>query len=281
MLGDEGQVLARSEALETQDVNLVIGADLVVIGRVGEGQGEHTLLLQVGLVDTSERADNDGETTKEAGFESSVLARGALTIVVVTNDDPLDAVIAVVSSSLWDTTVLAGNLVLDLVGLTIFSVDGADKAVLGDVLEVSTVLQPGSTSRNMVCRALALDLNEDREVCGGLAIPGLEGLEELKAVGLRINGNLDVGTVFRGRLEGILSRVVAAGRKLMAVGIGELERLAISTNELVGQGIEGQAASEGESSDNVGGSDESVSSGISIVTTGEVAVVRGDDWDPR
>jgi hypothetical protein len=36
--------------LSAQEVYLIEGSDFVVIGRVGECQGKHTLLLQVGFV---------------------------------------------------------------------------------------------------------------------------------------------------------------------------------------------------------------------------------------
>ena len=72
MLADESQVLSRLEGLQAQNVNLVAGLDLLIILRVGESQSEHTLLLQVGFVDTGERASDDSETTEETRFESSV-----------------------------------------------------------------------------------------------------------------------------------------------------------------------------------------------------------------
>lgn len=74
MLGDKGKVLSRGEALQTQNVNAVRGTDLVIIGGVNKGEGEHTLLLEIGLVNTGKRTDNDGETTKITRFESSVFA---------------------------------------------------------------------------------------------------------------------------------------------------------------------------------------------------------------
>ena len=45
----ESDGLADGE-LGAHQVDLVIGLDLVVVGGVGEGQREHTLLLQVGFV---------------------------------------------------------------------------------------------------------------------------------------------------------------------------------------------------------------------------------------
>jgi hypothetical protein len=82
--------------------------------RLGEPEGEHALLLEVGLVDTSERADNDGAATEETGLEGGVLTRRTLTVVLVTDDNPGDTLVTVVGTDLGDTAELAGNLVKDL-----------------------------------------------------------------------------------------------------------------------------------------------------------------------
>ena len=129
MLGNERQVLARSKRLETQNVHLVAGLDLVIVLGVDKCQGKHALLLQVRFVDTSKGADNDRKTTEVTRLEGSMFTRGTFTIVVITNDDPLDAVVAVVGSSLRDTIVFTSDQVLDLIGLTVLSVDGTDQAV--------------------------------------------------------------------------------------------------------------------------------------------------------
>ena len=294
MLQPQGEVLARCKGLQPDNVHLVVGLHPVIVRGVRERQSKHTLLLEVRLVDTSERAGDDGETTEEAGLEGSVLTGRALSVVVVTNDDPLDAPVTVVGSGLGHSSVLASDLVLDLVRLAVLSVDSTNQAVLckpvscssrlegeiirtGDVLEMSTVLQPRSTSRDVVSRALALGLDEDGEVGGGLAIPRLEGLEELETVRLGVNCDLDGRAVGRRRLEGVLAGVVATGRKLVTRGILKLEGLAISTDERVGDGVEGEGAGKGEGGGDVGGGDEGVGGRVGVVTTGEVAVVRGDD----
>ena len=129
-----------------------------------------------------------------------------------------------------------------------------------------------------ILTALALNLDEDGEIGGSLTIVGLEGLEELETVGLGIDGDVDGSTVSRGGLEGVLSGVIATRGELETGGILELEGLAISAGESVGNGVEGQVASKGHGGDKVRGSDESVGGGVSIVTTGEVTVVRGDDY---
>lgn len=46
--------LARRQVLKSEQRDLVVGADLVVVGWVGERQRQHALLLQVGLVDPGE-----------------------------------------------------------------------------------------------------------------------------------------------------------------------------------------------------------------------------------
>ena len=293
--GDESEVLARSKVLEANNVDLVGAAELVVVGLIHEGKSKHALLLQVGLVDTSEGADNDSKTTEEAGFESSVFTGGTFTVVVVTDDDPLDTLVTVFGSNLGNTTPLAGELVLDLVGLAVLSVDGADQAVLcsksqhnfnfpksslrtGDVLEMSTVLEPGSTSRDVIGCALALDLDENWDILRVFAIPGLEGLKELETVGGGRNSDLDRGTVSGRGLESILSRVVSADGELIATGRRELERLARGSGNRIGQRVEGQRSAESESGDDIGRSDKAVSSGVRVVTASEVTVVRSDNW---
>lgn len=132
-------------------------------------------------------------------------------------------------------------------------------------------------SRKILLTALAENLDQDGEVLGRLAVPWLERLEKLETVGSGADDDVDGSTVLRWGLEGVLAWVVATRRKLVARGIVELEGLAIGTGEGVGQGVEGQVASEGHGGDDVGRSDEGVSGGISIVTAGEVAVVGGDD----
>lgn len=125
--------------------------------------------------------------------------------------------------------------------------------------------------------ALAEDLDQDGEVLRFLAVPWLEGLEQLETVGSGADNDVDGSTVLRWGLEGVLAGVVATRRKLVARGIVELEGLAISASERVGQGVEGQVASESHGGDDIGRSDESVSGGVGVVATSEVTVVGGDD----
>jgi hypothetical protein len=222
------QVLSGTEIIQTMDRDTVRGKNELIIVGVSEREREHALLLQVRFVDTGERAGDDSKTAEEAWFESGVFAGGALTVVVVTDDNPLNTVVTVPCSSSRNSAVLASLLVLDFVRLAVLRVDSTDQTVLymtislifrnegkkpklrtGDVFKVATVFEPGTTSGDMVGGTLALNLDENREILRCLAIPRLEGFEELKTVRLGVNSNLDSSTVSGWRLEGVLASIIA------------------------------------------------------------------------
>ena len=123
---------------------LGLWGDLVIVGGVGEGQGQHALLLQVGLVDTGEGSGDDGNTTQVTGLQSSVLTGRTLTVVPVTDDNPPDALGLVITGNGRDGIPLAVGLVENLVGLAVGGVDGTDQHVVGDVVKMSPVLEPWS-----------------------------------------------------------------------------------------------------------------------------------------
>jgi hypothetical protein len=72
-------------------------------------------------------------------------------------------------------------------------------------------------------------------------------------------------------------RVVALWWQLVTRGVSELERFAVGASEGIGERVESEVASEGKSGHNIGRSDECVCGGVSIITAGEVAIVRGDN----
>lgn len=279
-----------------EETHLVIGLDLVVVGGVSEGKRKHTLLLQVGLVDTGERTGDDGKTTEVARLESSVLTRRALTVVPVTNDNPLDTLGLVVTGDGGDGIPLAGGEVLDLVGLVVSLVDGTDKHVVGDVVQVTTVpvnsvsnrcflrrprisslLQPRTSHGDVVSGSLALGLDQDRDVLGVLAIPRLEGLEDLETVGGGRDLDLDGGAVLGGSLVGVFTSIVTAGGQTITSGGLKLEFLAISSLQGVGEGVEVKVSSDAEGDNQIGRGDKGVGGRVAVVTSGEVTVVRGED----
>ena len=272
----KGQVLAGGELLQTENRELVGSLDLVVVGLVLEPQRKHTLLLQVGLVDSGKRLDDNGGTTQESRFKSSVFSRRTFTVVVVSDNNPRNASISVSGTDLGHTAVFASALVDNLVDVTLVR-ESSDQHVLGDVLQVSSESQPRSSGRDVVGGTLANDLDKDGSVNNVLSVPSLERLQKLESVGLGVDSDLDGGSVLRRSLVGVLTGIVSLGGELETSGVGELELLAVSALERVGQGVEGQGTGKGHGGDEIGGGDEGVGGGVGIVTTGKVSVVGSDD----
>ncbi|PMB63621.1 hypothetical protein BM221_010520 [Beauveria bassiana] len=226
--------------------NLVIRLNLVIVSGVGEGEGKHALLLQVGLVDTGKASSDDGQATEVAGLKGSMLTRTTLAIVPITNNDPLDALLLVIAGDGGHGIPITCSEIFDLVGLTVGLIDGTNQHVVGDVVKMATVLQPGTSHGDVIGSGLSLGLDKNGYILGILAIPRLERLENLETI--RGRGDLDVD-----------SRAVL-GRGL-----------------LVGQRVEVERASDSESNDEVRRCDEGVSCGISVISTSKVTVVRRQD----
>lgn len=81
-------------------------------------------------MDAGKGPDDDSDAAEEAGLKGGVLARRALAVVGVADDDPGDAVVTVPGADGRNRSPLVRDLVLDLVGLAVGVVDGTDEAVL-------------------------------------------------------------------------------------------------------------------------------------------------------
>lgn len=122
-------VLTGLKVLEIKDGNLVGTGNLVIVGRVLEPQRKHTLLLQVGLVNTRKGSADDSSSTKESGLKSGMFSGRTFTIVLVTDNDPWDISVSVVRGNSGDRAKLASLLVENLVGLTVIRVNSTDQTV--------------------------------------------------------------------------------------------------------------------------------------------------------
>ena len=145
---------------------------------------------------------------------------------------------------------------------------------------MTTIFEPGATSRDMISCALALDLDQYREIFRGFTVPRQEGPEQLKAVTLGVNSNIDGDPVHRRRLVCVLTGVITARRELLAIGIGELEWLAIGAGKSIGQWVKAKIARESKGSNDIGRSNEGVRSRIRIIATREITVVRCENCRP-
>ena len=228
-------------------------------------------------MDTGEASGDDGETAKMPGLQSGVLSGATLAVVPVTNDDPLDALSLVVTSDSRNGIPAARRRVLDLVGLLVSFVDGTDQHVVRDVVQVSTVLEPGASHGDVVRSRLALGLDQDGHILGILAIPCVERRQNLETVRAGRDLNVHGGAVGRGGLVSILTRVEALAREGITGGRGKLELLAVLVLERVGKGVEVESTSNRQGNDKVRRRYEGVGSRVAVVASGEVTVVRGDD----
>ena len=109
-----------------------------------------SLVLKGGAVEgnvyyTCETSCDDCKTAEMSGFKRGVFSRASFAIIPVTNDDPWDASLLVVTCGCGDGTNFSIEAVLDLVGFTVGGVNGADQHVVGDVVEMTTVLEPGTS----------------------------------------------------------------------------------------------------------------------------------------
>lgn len=130
-------------------------------------------------------------------LESGVLARRSLAVVLITDGDPADALRLVHASDVWNASPLASQLVLDLVHFVVLSIGGADEHVVGDVVQVTAILQPRAGGGDVIGCALSFDLDQDGHLVQVLAVPFLERIQELQAVGCRA----DVNAHFRAVLK--------------------------------------------------------------------------------
>lgn len=136
--------------LSAHQVNHGSWWDAVVVSGISEGKGKHSLLLKVGLVDTGEGTGDDGHASEMAGLESSVFTGRTLSVVPVTNDNPWDAAGLVGTGGGGDGVIFTSLEVLDAVALAVFGVDSTDEKVVGDVVKMTTVLEPGTGHYNGV-----------------------------------------------------------------------------------------------------------------------------------
>src|SRR6266511_4396737 len=121
--------------------------------------------------------------------------------------------------------------------------------------------------------ALALNLNKNGQILRGLAIPRLEGLQQLETIRFGMDCNLNGSGISWGRLEGVFARIISTGWEFKATWSLKFEFFAVRSGKRISERIEGERTAKGESSDNIGRSYECVGARVSVVTASEIAVV--------
>jgi hypothetical protein len=122
----------------------------------------------------------------------------------------------------------------------------------------------------VVSCGLALGLDQDRAVESILAVPRVEGREDLETVRARRNLDADSRSILGGCLVSILAGVVASSGQAVARRRSEQELVAVLVLELVGQGVEVQGAGDRQGDDEIRRGNERMRGGIPIVAPGEI-----------
>ena len=228
-------------------------------------------------MDAGKRLGDDDAGAQVAGLKGGVLARGALAVVVLGDDQPGLAALLPLLGQLGDGVLGAVEVVGD-VDLAGGGVNGRVESVLGDVGQVALVLEPGTGGGNGVGRALAGDLDEHAET-GQVGLgEGLERLEEGEALGGRRNSDVNVGVGLSSLdLEDLAAGFEGSLGTLETLGGGELEFLAVGGGQAVGDGVEGGGTSISHSGDDLGRGEEVHGLEVTVVATTEVPVVGSEN----
>ena len=118
-----------------------------------------------------------------------------------------------------------------LVHLFVLLVDGGDEEIVGDVLKVTSVLEPGAGGGDVVGGAFALHLDQDPHISEVCANPLVEGREKLQSV--RGGGDIDLhtGAILGWGLVGVFPRVESSARESITIGIIQLQLRTIGTGD--------------------------------------------------
>lgn len=272
---DELHRFAGRKVLDTASLNDITARDLFIVVLVDERQGQDTLLLQVGLVDTCKRSGNDQRAAEVTDLESGVLASRTFTVVMlfvmsvfkghskktvmhifayISDNHPRNVLALVALCDFGDAAVGSLGDIVDNVHLAVVGIESTNQGVLGNVFQVSLVLEPGTSGGNVVSGALALNLDEYSHVLELFAVPCLERFEHLQTVRCGRDDDLYrwVGSrCRRGRFVGCSSSLKALAGQIIALRRLETELVAILVQQGIRHRVEGQLAREGHGGDNL------------------------------
>ena len=275
MLADDRHGLPRSDLGEAEHRDAVLLADLVVILRVHEGESEDTLLLQVGLVDSGEALREHHHDAEVTRFHSGVFTGRTFTVVVVADDDRLDALVLIEAGGLRGGLVVLVHHVPDALALAVEGVRRALEEVIGNPVDVAAVRKPLAPGGDVVRRALALRLNQQREIDVILAVPGRERGEEADTLGVRSHHNWDLLEVRDDAAADV--RGEALSREFFTDRSRELEGNAVRARHRALQRVEAHVTVNRHRHHDFRRREESLGLLAAVVTAGEVAVEGLDD----
>ena len=230
--------------------------------------------LQVRLVDAGEAAGEHGLDVHVAGLQRRLFARRPFAVVFVGDDDRAFAARLVAHRHLEDRVVGAGRLAPDVVGVVrLKGIDGHRQRRLRHLRNVAHILD--AARADVVRRALALYLHEERERREVLAVPGRPLVDVGEAV--LVFAEHDFLGLERGLPAARFRRGIALQREFRAAGRAEAECLTVRRSDRVGFRIERKRPRERIDDRHVGRNEERLGKRIAVVAVLEVAVEGGDD----
>src|SRR5690606_31744413 len=208
-LNDE--VPSGSKFVQADHADLVAFLYFVIILLVDKGECQHTLFLQVGLVNTGERLHQDHLHIEMTRFHGSMLTTGSFAIILFSNHDGTYSFAFELAGQCRYRHIFQRFRVEYCIGLFIKTVYSPYEHVVGDVIEVTSIAEPGASHRDMVGGTLALNPDEQRQVGIILPVPGREGLQFLQTVRLWVDGYLHSSLRRGSQVTGILHLISQRG----------------------------------------------------------------------
>src|SRR5690606_5696792 len=200
------QGLLRCKILQIYNIDCIIFLNLVIVGLICKGQCKHTLFLEVCLMDTGKTLDQNHSYPKVTWFHRSMFTRGPFSIVVVPHHYTTNAGSLVLTLYHRYTFILTCQLFLDLISSIIEVVDCTGEQVVRNIIEVSSILKPWTSHRNMVCCTLALGLDKELQTHKVLSVPGRKRFKQLQSIRLGVNLNFYLATILsRSNITGIFN----------------------------------------------------------------------------
>src|SRR5690606_1092415 len=106
-----------------------------------------------------------------------MFAGRSFTIVLIAYDYAVDTCSLVSTLSSRNRAIFAGELILDAISLIVHKVEGPNQHIIRDIIQVSTIFQPGTCHGNMISSAFTFRFDKQRKSGQILAIPWLEGIK--------------------------------------------------------------------------------------------------------
>src|SRR5262249_876390 len=163
--------------------------------------------------------------------QSGVFTAAALAVVVIADDDPLQAMGFIVPGDLRNgLSALTRDHILSLASLIREGIGSAHEHIIAELVQMTAVAQPRASRGDMVGGGLSLGLDQYRHVEEVLTVPGRPWLQQLQPLTVRGHGQRDIAAILRRRDIGGVPSVEVLGRYFWSrLGRLQLEGLAIGS----------------------------------------------------